>query len=419
MTLIERLNKLFIPSNEGLVERRYDLDWLRVLAFGLLILFHVGMMYTANWGWHIKSSYSSLALESVMLLVEPWRMAILWFVSGVAIRFVLVKVSLKRFVMLRSYRLLLPLLFGILVVVPPQLYYEMTFKGDLAISYWSFYQQFFDLESPLFKDYQSGIWPHIDVNHLWYLRELWQFSLYLLFLLPILNSTQVTGLLDRLVTLNGWLLLVIFSLPILVIQLVLGTDGEREALGFTFLVYGYVIGWHDGIWQRIKMARRQMLVAALVCYVLLVVCYNLIYLEEAVNQSLIWHYLMILVYGLDRVFWLLVILGFGSVYLNRRSDKLSYFNQAVYPYYIIHQSVIVVLGYELSQLKLGGFIEPFVLVVLTFLFCALAFELIRRVTILRPLFGVKVEGDIPRWQLRVGYGVAAILVVPFGIEILI
>ncbi len=74
-----------------------------------------------NWGWHAKSNYQSQLLENLMLLIEPWRMPVLWLISGIAIRFIIAKVSIWRFITMRSFRLLLPLLFGILLVVPPQL----------------------------------------------------------------------------------------------------------------------------------------------------------------------------------------------------------------------------------------------------------------------------------------------------------
>ena len=61
--------------------RRADLDWLRILAFGLLIFYHIGMLYVADWGYHVKSHHSSEALQSLMLLVNPWRMPVLWLFS--------------------------------------------------------------------------------------------------------------------------------------------------------------------------------------------------------------------------------------------------------------------------------------------------------------------------------------------------
>ena len=74
------LTKYFIPVQQGMPERRYDLDWLRVLVFGLLIFYHIGMLYVANWGFHFKSAYQSETLANFMLIVEPWRMASLWII---------------------------------------------------------------------------------------------------------------------------------------------------------------------------------------------------------------------------------------------------------------------------------------------------------------------------------------------------
>lgn len=64
-------------------ERRVDLDWVRIAAFCLLILYHVGMFYVP-WNWHIKSAHPVAALEPLMLALNPWRLALLFLVSGVA-----------------------------------------------------------------------------------------------------------------------------------------------------------------------------------------------------------------------------------------------------------------------------------------------------------------------------------------------
>ena len=108
--------------------RRYDLDWLRIIAFGLLILYHVGMFYV-TWGWHVKSTYASPSVEPLMRLVNPWRLALLFFISGIAIRFATDKAnSIGRFALSRVARLGLPLLFGIYVWVMPQAYYQVRHR---------------------------------------------------------------------------------------------------------------------------------------------------------------------------------------------------------------------------------------------------------------------------------------------------
>lgn len=62
------------------MQRRHDLDWLRVIAFGLLVLYHVGMDYV-TWDWHVKSPTTQLMLQPVMLLSSPWRMSLLFLIS--------------------------------------------------------------------------------------------------------------------------------------------------------------------------------------------------------------------------------------------------------------------------------------------------------------------------------------------------
>ncbi len=373
--------------------RRHDLDAIRVLAFGLLIFYHIGMFYVANWDYHVKSAYQSQTLESLMLLVNHWRLPLLFMISGLAIRFVLAKMSVADFLGRRHVRLLVPLVFGVLVVVPPQLYFEMLQNGDLDISYWRFYQAFFDLDHTLFADYQAGILPHMDVNHLWYIRELWTFSIYLLVLLPVLNSRLLARGLDWLADHGGVIGLLLLPLPpLLALGLSVDSDSESHRIvqGFMFVLYGYLLGWHAGLWRQIMRYRRVCLLLALLSYAMIVTFYNLVWLNPAVVMP-DWAGLpVLLVRTLNTCGWVLAILGYGAVYLNKPGPLLSYLNEAVFPYYILHQTIIIVAGYQLGRLALGPVLEPVLLIIITLLGCGLLHEyLIRRVRWLRPLFGLR------------------------------
>src|SRR3546814_20987018 len=103
------------------------LDWIRVGAFGLLILFHVGMFYV-TWDWHVKSDHVSHAIEPPMLASSPWRLTLLFLVSGVATRFMTDKLAPGALAGLRTARLLPPLLLGLLVLLPPQSYFPVVEK---------------------------------------------------------------------------------------------------------------------------------------------------------------------------------------------------------------------------------------------------------------------------------------------------
>jgi glucan biosynthesis protein C len=108
--------------------RRYDLDWLRIIAFGLLILYHTGMFYV-TWDWHVKSVHAGPAAEWAMMLLNPWRLALLFFISGVALRFAADKLRRPKLSRERAVRLGLPILFGMIVIVAPQSWLQLVESG--------------------------------------------------------------------------------------------------------------------------------------------------------------------------------------------------------------------------------------------------------------------------------------------------
>ncbi len=412
------LTKYFIPAQQGMPERRYDLDWLRILVFGLLIFYHIGMLYVANWGFHFKSAYQSQTLENFMLIVEPWRMASLWIISGIAIRFILVKVSLVRYAFVRSLRLLLPLLFGILVIVPPQLYVEMSANGALDMSYWQFYLAMFTDNGVLFEKYQAGIWPHWDVNHLWYLRSLWEYSLAIIVLLPLLNSPYITIMCNWIFKQHISVIILILSLPIFIIQITWDQDTNRYPLGFTFLLYGYLIGWHTSFWRQLKVNVKPLLLTFLILLIAFISFYNTVWLtlDDSTPPWLI--ITGMLIYSLARVVGVLMVLALAYKYLNKKSPLLNYFNDAVYPFYILHQTIIIVLAYNLAPMDLGPIIEPISVILLTILLCFICFEIIRRIDILKPLFGVRIKTNYPNTFQKMAYGCGGLLIIPIGLEVL-
>ncbi len=404
--------------------RRYDLDWLRVLVFGLLIFYHIGMLYVANWGFHYKSQYLSQPLEGLMLLVNQWRMPLLWVISGISIRYVLQKMSAYKFVTARSIRLLLPVLFGILVVVPPQLFVEMTGKGELNMGYWQFYQLFFDLDNPVFDNYKPGILPHIDVNHLWYLRELWTFSLITLCISPLLNSRFVQSGVDFIASKTGVLGLYFLPLiPLIIVSIALPED--REASGFVFLLYGYLIGWNIGLWEQIKRHRQAFLAIMIASYIAILFAYFIVWLNPAL-KAMWWAEWLGLVAIFNAWSGVLALLGFAAVYLNKPGKKLAYLNDAVLPYYIVHQTFIVVLAFVLAPFQLGPVLEPLMIIAGTFAGCILSYEIIRRVSLLRPLFGLKWDAEkteaatnTSAISFQVRRALAFVLVLPLALKLII
>src|ERR1700680_3752141 len=158
-------------------ERRVDLDWVRIGVFGLLIFYHVGMLYV-SWEFHIKSAHRVTALEPLMLVLNPWRLALLFLVSGAATRFMLGKYAVGPLLRSRSVRLLIPLIFGMLVIVPPQAYDQIVESLGYPAGFPDFYARHYFAFGPQFC--RPG--PCILLptwNHLWFVAYLWIYTMAL------------------------------------------------------------------------------------------------------------------------------------------------------------------------------------------------------------------------------------------------
>jgi len=123
-------------------------------------------------------------------------------------------------------------------------------------------------------------------------------------------------------------------------------------------------------------------------------------------------------YSLMRVLGVMTVFAVAHKFLNVKSEKLSYFNDAVYPFYILHQTLILVIGYNLSKLQLGPIAEPLLLIIFTIIACFMGYELIRRTELLRPFFGLKMKGDYGIVVQRSGYIVAMALIIPIAWRII-
>lgn len=366
--------------------RRYDLDWLRVLVFLLLIFYHVGMFFVP-WDWHIKNNILYKWLEYPMLFVNQWRLPILFVISGMGTSYALAKRSGNQFAAERIKRLLIPLLAGIVLVVPPQVYFERLSSREFSGSY----PDFWPLHAFL------GVYPegNFSWHHLWFLPYLLIFSLMLtpVFLYFRRNPQNSFLILvkKQLAAPAGFLW---FLLPLLLTQVLLkpyfpethALVGDWYTLANYSILFFYgflLIMIKDVFWKSVLKNRRLFLFSGIFFFIL----YLLLIFE--VNAG--WrNYFIPLVKVLNSWSWILALFGYAARYLNKQSTILSYANQAVYPFYILHQTVTVSLGFYLKDLEWGFWAKSMVLVSGTFFISWILYEFfIRRWNFLRPLFGLK------------------------------
>ncbi len=159
--------------------RKYEIDYLRVFAFMILILYHAGMVFVP-WDYHLKNNAISEDFEIPMLFVNQWRLPLLFVISGIGTYFSFSRRSNGQFARERFRRLIVPLIFGILVIVPPQIYYERLVQGVPYLSYLDFY---------LNDAVRGGAYPlgNFSWHHLWFILYLFIFSALLVLLKKPLN----------------------------------------------------------------------------------------------------------------------------------------------------------------------------------------------------------------------------------------
>ncbi len=391
-------------SSAGIAEcnRRYDLDWLRVLAFGLLILYHCGMFYVADWGWHIKTAEPSAFLQNLMLLTNPWRMSLLFLVSGAALYFACGKINSGALVKLRSSRLLIPLLFGMAVIVPPQLYVELRTGAGAQFGYAEFYRLYLDAGTTAYPDYQHsplGLWTW---NHLWFLAYLWVYTLVFVLLKPILDVAALR-LQEAPIGMIHWMLWPVMMLLVFRMSLAdtfpptnaLFDDWYNHARYLSLLLGGYLLADCRSFWRGVNAYRWQLVLAAVITYSLLLTIFHghFQHVFAGLNTPTL-EVLVRLTVSANQWLWLLALLGLANHYLTASNRFLRYMNSAILPWYMLHQTLIVLLAFGLSSLQLPQGIEALLLIIGTVIGCALGYELIRPFKLGKLLFGLKSSGAV-------------------------
>lgn len=388
--------------------RRYDLDWIRVGAFFLLILYHVGMLYV-SWDFHVKSPRIVEALQPLMMLTGPWRLTLLFLVSGAATRFMVDGFAAKgghagwRLAASRTLRLLPPLVFGMLVIVPPQSYYEILHAligyGVPEPAHSSYLQDFwvkYVTASGNWCD-DTGCLTTPTWNHLWFVAYLLPYGLIVALLVGLAGGAlgPLQRGLERALSGRGllvwpivWLAILRFTLaPLFEITHALTDDWYNHALSFSVYLFGFLIARSEALKAGFIRLRQPALILAVgwAGWAL----YAWIWRADDAMPSEALRMAMRGVYAIDQWVWIAAILGYGARHLNRGGPVLRYLSAGVFPFYIVHQTAIIVAAWYLMPLQLPLAVEGGLVIAATFAACFLAYEIARRLGWLGLLLGVR------------------------------
>lgn len=375
-----------------ITSRRHDLDWLRVIAFGILIYFHSAIIFVPGGLPLIQNDETSPLLQGFVEFSHLWRLSLLFLISGVGVFFARRRRTSWEFVRERSRRLLIPLGMGILLLVPPMVYVERlhlgTFDGDLI----SFYATLLT----------TGVYPegNLSWHHLWFIVYLFLYCMIGLWLFPRLTLPWLARHFE------GWAQrygVFRFIVPLFIVELALRaffpglpnliTDWANFFHFLMVFTAGYVIAGNVSILDRIVALRSVALGIATAATMAL---FGLFYGEAGLDLDLTSRWLLInyVVFCFLKVtvVWsmLLACLGYAGRYLNRPSPWLHYLNEAVYPLFLLHLTVIAVLGYFVVTWDISLWAKYGLITTATVLIVMAFYQwLIRPSDAMRLVFGVK------------------------------
>jgi glucan biosynthesis protein C len=369
--------------------RRADLDWLRIVALGLLILYHVALVYTP-WDWHLNSQHRFVWMEEVILLTSPWRLTLLFLVSGAALRLMSRKYQAGEVLRQRFARLAPPFLFGTLFLITPQSWAETTAKDGYTGGFAHWWLSEFSW---------SGIADGIPINHLWFVLYIAAYSLVAVALLTRPDwIARGEAWLER--TLTGWKLLV---LPILYLAIVrqllfpwfgltnqIQHDWYNHASSLGVFLFGFLIVGRAGVWEQLERLRWIALAAAVVA----VAC--LMALHAHPGGNLLFGSVKNTTFAITQWSTVCMALGFASRWLRGADGPVRrYLNDAIFPCYLAHQTILVLAVFVLAPKGMPAWLEAPLLIAITFGVSLAIYEAVRRIDLLRPIWGLKPLGPPP------------------------
>lgn len=375
--------------------RLYYMDWLRVIAFSILIAFHSAEVF-AEWNWWISNRERSDTISYILIFFKQWRMPLLFIISGAAVYLTLRRRHPAKFINDRIMRLLVPLIAGMLVVIPPQIYFIKKLDGYTG-SFGEFYQTVAGLQW-----FPQGGFHWL---HLWFLAFIFVFSLVVIPVVQWMKTEKGSQKLEYLISLVKhppvlFSMMILLEAPYFIINSILPrSDAAHLAMYFPFFLFGVLFSTNISIRRALKKNFSSAFPLAVFTTASL---YFFFWIEESSGYEFVSrnldgpaaNALRLLLESANQWFWLITILGGAIRYLNWGSRALTYANQAVYPFYIFHQTVIIIIGYYVIQGPSSIVLKFITIFGCTFLFIFLLYEtLLKRTRITRLLFGIKLQQE--------------------------
>ncbi len=372
-----------ITLNKKLInfERRYDIDWLRIIAVFLVFIYHCSRFFD-EFEWHIKNDEVDLGVTFFFTFLGGIGMPLFFIISGMATFYFLGFANAGLYIKARFIRLMIPFLFAIFTQIPIQVYLDRVSHSEFTGSFFEFYPQYFN---GLYG--YGGNFPWAGF-HLWFLILLFLFSLVTVNLFVFLRKDKNLEKISKVAPFfkkPGSLYLLI--IPALLLQLlnplsILGEFGGYNLFSLlVFYIIGFMIASDKYFKESIENHWHIALIVGIISILILPVV--ILFLD---NFFLYW------ILGLTYVWsFIIVILGSASKHLNFNHKSRKFLNDIVMPFYVVHQTIIVIIGFYVVQTDLMILLKYLIICGISFAIIIALVMIIRQVNILRFLFGMSLK----------------------------
>jgi len=320
-----------------------------------------------------------------MAFLHYWRMPMLYFISGVGTYFALGKRGTWKYVVERHKRLFIPLVFGILILVAPQVYME---RIDQYNSYFDFYPHFFE-----------GVYPtgNFSWHHLWFIVYLLIFSMLALPIFLFMKSKhglKVYRFLEKILSIKGGF--GFLFIPILISQIILRPyfPEETHALindwafftyNFIYFIYGFILLSDKKLVGYIFEQRHINFIIGILFTISMFAGTSFFATKE--TRDIFWNVNSML------MSWFLPLsfLGYAQKNLNIDNKIRKHANEAIYPIYLLHQPIILIIGYYIKDWQIAILLKATFLIVTSLISILIFYLIIRELNVLRFIFGMHLK----------------------------
>lgn len=363
--------------------RRYEIDWVRNISILMLFIYHTSAIFCIFGDFYIISSQKNIIANLFIVLMCVWYMPVLFFLAGASTYFSAQKRTFREYMLERIKKLFIPLVFGILVLVPPQTYMARIWRGESNLKYIDHLKYFFTNLTD-FTGYDGAFTP----AHLWFILYLFVVSMIGGFIVfKLLKNPDSKINVDILKS-------IIFNKYSVFILLLIGfiSDFFPSIMGKSLLgcliifLIGYLTYSDDCLVDKI-ISNRFKFLRLLVIVAILGIIY-VFKVRELLPSYCLWSIDSILK-NIVLISAVSTIVGFSSIYLNKNNSLLKYLNASSFAVYIIHQPILLGVAFIIIPIVESTFLAMILIILLSLIITFAVFELIKNIKLFNIFLGMK------------------------------